>query len=483
MDGSSPSAGATGFALGASIAATLVAIASFVVVNVRWDASGTGEVSTGGEPTTVQLSEFALSPDPIAVPEGGSLQLANLGTMAHNLEVADQSFVSPDVNPGTSGALDLAGLPAGTYSVFCNIAGHRESGMEGTLVVGGDGTPTDVASGGGHDGHDWAAADAAMVEGANAYVQAVVESLGAGGAPSGVATEGRGNQLLEPTIGADGAKEFELTASIIDWEVSPGKVIEAWAYNEQLPGPQIRVEPGDLVRVTLHNELPAATDVHFHGISTPFRSDGVAPITQPMVEPGDSYTYEFSAPDHTELGMYHPHNHGQVAVVNGMFAVFQVGDLPLPAGRTVSGVALPADLQPAQEIPMVLNDAGTVGLTLNGKAFPATEPIVTTQGDWTLVHYYNEGLTSHPMHLHHMPQLVVAKDGFPLDAPYWADTVNVAPGERYSVLVHTDEDDVDLTDAAAPGPGIWAFHCHILTHAEGDEGLTGMVTAWVVLPA
>jgi manganese oxidase len=487
MDRSSPKAGATGFAVGASVAASLIAVASFVVVNLDYDGEGSGSVAAGGEPVAVELSEFALDPDPITVPEGGSLSLSNTGSMVHNVEVLDQSFRSPDVAAGASGSLDLSGLAAGSYTIFCNIPGHRQSGMEATLVVGAAGAATETAAGG-HEGHgaafDWAAADEAMVANTDEYVQAVVDSLSReGGVPAGVATEGRGNEVLEPTIGADGAKEFELTASIIDWEVEPGKVVEAWAYNEQLPGPQIKVEPGDLVRVTLHNELPAATDIHWHGISTPFRTDGVAPITQPMVEPGESYTYEFQAPERPELGMYHPHNHGQVAVVNGMFAVFQVGDLPLPAGGTIGGIEVPAGIVPAQEIPMVVNDAGTVGLSLNGKAFPATAPIVTRVGDWTLLHYYNEGLTAHPMHLHHMPQLVVAKDGFPLDAPYWADTVNVAPGERYSVLVHTDEDDVDLADPADPGPGIWAFHCHILTHAEDDEGLFGMVTAWVVLPA
>jgi FtsP/CotA-like multicopper oxidase with cupredoxin domain len=93
---------------------------------------------------------------------------------------------------------------------------------------------------------------------------------------------------------------------------------------------------------------------------------------------------------------------------------------------------------------------------------------VAAQGDWFLMHYYNEGLQVHPMHLHGQPQLVVAKDGFPLDAPQWEDTVNVAPGERYSVLVHAKE------------VGVWAFHCHILTHAESDEGMFGMVTALIV---
>ena len=77
---------------------------------------------------------------------------------------------------------------------------------------------------------------------------------------------------------------------------------------------------------------------------------------------------------------------------------------------------------------MVLNDAGVIGYSLNGKSFPATEPLVVGLDDWFVVHYYNEGLQIHPMHLHGFPQLVFSKDGYPLDSPYWVDTLNVAPG-------------------------------------------------------
>ena len=98
----------------------------------------------------------------------------------------------------------------------------------------------------------------------------------------------------------------------------------------------------------------------------------------------------------------------------------------------------------------------------------ATAPIVAKQGEWVLVHYLNEGLLAHPMHLHGLTQLVIAKDGFPVPQPYRADTINVAPGERYSVLIQ------------ATDPGVWAWHCHILNHAENDKGLFGMVTAMIV---
>jgi len=46
--------------------------------------------------------------------------------------------------------------------------------------------------------------------------------------------------------------------------------------------------------------------------------------------------------------------------------------------------------------------------------------------------------------------------------------LSVAPGERYTVLVHATE------------PGVWAWHCHILTHAERSTGMFGMVTAFIV---
>ena len=79
-----------------------------------------------------------------------------------------------------------------------------------------------------------------------------------------------------------------------------------------------------------------------------------------------------------------------------------------------------------------------------------------------------EGSQIHPMHLHGMAQLVIAKDGYPLANPQEEDTVTVAPGERYTVLVHATE------------PGTWVWHCHILPHAESSKGMFGMVTALVV---
>jgi FtsP/CotA-like multicopper oxidase with cupredoxin domain len=194
-------------------------------------------------------------------------------------------------------------------------------------------------------------------------------------------------------------------AAVVDWEVSPGTHVQAWAYNGTVPGPTIQVDPGDHVKVVLDNELPQSTAIHFHGITVPNAMDGVPDVTQPPVKPGQTFTYDFVAAPHAEVGMYHSHHHAEHQVPDGLMGAFIVGSEPLPAGVTLT-----------QQVPMVLNDAGVIGLTLNGKSFPATAPVVAKLGDWVEIQYMNEGLQIHPMHLHGLPQLVIAKDGFPTPA-------------------------------------------------------------------
>ena len=67
-------------------------------------------------------------------------------------------------------------------------------------------------------------------------------------------------------MGTDGVKEFDLIASIIDWEVEPGVVVKGWAYNGQIPGPVMHANVGDKIRIVLKNELPESTSMHLHGI-------------------------------------------------------------------------------------------------------------------------------------------------------------------------------------------------------------------------
>jgi plastocyanin len=441
--------------------AAAAAIFSIVGMGLALRNDGGGGGGASAAPTVdAHLTEFAIELSSAQIGAGGTITVHNGGTTAHDLAVRTTELTTGSIEPGATATLDVSDLEPGTYELICTIPGHVGSGMTTTLVIG-DGATAAPAAAGAHSGHDVLTPEQGAIQDA-AMIESVMEFP--------AATEGHGNAVLEPEILPDGTKHFELTASIVDWEVAPGEIVQAWAYNGIVPGPRIDVEVGDTVEFELTNDLPIGTDIHWHGIDVPNEMDGVAPITQELVESGSTFTYRFTVTE-PAIGMYHAHAHGHVAIPNGLFGTFYAGTVGDVAGTTISGIDVPADLDITQDIPMVVNDAGVIGLTLNGKSFPATEPVVVTEGDWIRITYFNEGLQAHPMHLHGFEQLVIAKDGEPLDAPYAADTILVGPGERYTVLVHADV------------AGTWVWHCHILNHVESDDGMFGMVTALVVEPA
>jgi len=428
----------------AIVIALLAMVGAVMAIGLGWraiDESESAGSGTGDAPVVVSLTEFAITPASVSL--GGSLKVVDDGAVVHNLVIEGTAL------------LPIGDLASGTYTMFCAIPGHRDAGMQAELTV----TEGAAPSGGG--GSHSMAGGAMDYE---AMTGAMLDSM----AKFPATTKGAGNAILEPTETlADGTKVFDLVAEITKWERAPGDIVDAWTYNGTVPAPSIHLQVGDKAQFRLENKLPIATDLHLHGLNVENKYDGVAPITQPVIKPGETFTYEYTA-DEVAVAMYHPHFHSQVGMPNGMFGSIFVGQVPIPRGATVGGEAVPADLQIAQEFPMVLNDSGVIGFSLNGKSFPATAPVVAKAGEWVLFHYFNEGSQSHPMHLHQFDQIVVAKDGYPLDAPYVADVVNVAPGERYSVLVQLDK------------PGTWVWHCHILPHVETDEGMFGMVTAVVV---
>ena len=205
--------------------------------------------------------------------------------MVHNLAVRGEDLVSEDLDAGATAELDISDLDPGTYEVYCTIPGHTESGMSAQLDVGSDGAaaergPPATRRGASHADHTPTAAEGAEQD------QAMIESVMAFPArPRARATS------RSPDVLADGTKRFELTASVIDWEVRPGEIVKAWAYNGMVPGPRIDLDVGDHVEVELTNQLPIGTDIHWHGIDVPNDQDGVSPITQDLVTSGETYTY------------------------------------------------------------------------------------------------------------------------------------------------------------------------------------------------
>ena len=271
-----------------------------------------------------------------------------------------------------------------------------------------------------------------------------------------------GNQPLEPRIDGD-TKVFELTIDEIEHRIDALKEpVKALGYNGIWPGPRLTVVEGDPVRAVFKNNLPESTGVHFHGQRLPNAMDGVPHVTQEPIEPGASFTYEFVART-PGSHMYHSHHNATDQVGRGLLGAFIVEPRdPNQRYDRLYGAS--------QDIVWISNDT-LGGFTINGRGFPATAPIVAQLGDTIVIRFMNEGMMMHPWHLHGMPMRVVARDGYPLgSAAFTCDTLGVNPGERWDVVIECDE------------PGAWAFHCHILPHAEGRDGMFGMVTALVVQP-
>jgi FtsP/CotA-like multicopper oxidase with cupredoxin domain len=413
-----------------------------VIATAAYDSNNPFEVSGGGvvaggasQVIKVELGDLFIKPAKLAAKAGAiRFVVTNNGKTEHNFSIQGLGGTEM-IPPGKTDTLELVAVEQGTYTYICEVSGHAQAGMTGTLTVGGSAASVDT-------GHDMAAMSAEEMAKHDAAVT--------GKFPA--ATKGSGGKPLKPTIASDGTKVFELTADEIQWEVSPGETVDAMAYNGQIPGPSINVSLGDRVRILLHNKLQQPTTIHFHGLIVPNSEDGVPGLTQDAVMPGESYSYEFTLRN-SGTSMYHSHFNAQDQVAKGLLGAFIVSD--------------PADPRVDIDQTIVLND-GPLGFTLNGKGFPATSPIVASLGDTIRIRYMNEGVLMHPMHLHGLTQTVIAKDGYMLDTPYKVDTLPVAPGERYDVIVKASE------------LGVWAFHCHILNHAESSDGMFGMVTAMIV---
>jgi len=426
-------------------------------------AAGGAQEQAAGAPAKVEvmLSEFKIDPSSIPVPTGQPIEFTvmNHGQAQHTfaVDVNGKTYVTDLINPGTTATLPVPALAAGSYQAYCTVPGHKDLGMSATVVAGSGGM-SDMSS---------------SSSGMTAQQMADMHKAGIEAFLAGNQTPTQGNQLLKPTMDGNVAV-YTLTAQEVKWETAKGQFVDAMAYNGQIPGPQIQVHYGERVRIVVQNQMTQPTIMHFHGMTVPNAMDGVPYITQDPIMPGQYFPYEFTIKDPPGMYVYHSHFNSTEQVGKGLYGSIIIepenGKWPYRAlnmdprtGFSTIGAPVTVD----DEYTLFLGD-GPLGYVLNGKSFPATSPLVAKKGDWVLIHMANDGSMLHPMHLHGYHFEVVAQDGFPLEQPYLADTLVIAPGQRFDVLIH------------AIYPGAWAFHCHILPHVEGPQGMFGMVTALVV---
>ncbi|MBI5943633.1 MAG: copper oxidase [Chloroflexi bacterium] len=275
------------------------------------------------------------------------------------------------------------------------------------------------------------------------------------------ATESTGGQPLEYRV-EDGVKVFELTTKAVQWEILDGVFVTAYTYNGTVPGPMIRVTEGDQVRVVVKNELPDPTTIHWHGVEVPNAMDGVPGVTQDPIQPGETFTYEFTAKPAGTF-MYHSHYEGDVQVGIGLYAPFIIhskeseANLPVVDKTLMISEWRMVDGETYAAMPMGAMEPNY--FTINGKSFPATEIITVKKGDLVRLRLIGIGQFIHPMHLHGMPFKIVATDGHPVPeaAQLTKDTISIAPGERYDI------------EFVATETGQWMLHCHILHHTTNDN--------------
>lgn len=302
-------------------------------------------------------------------------------------------------------------------------------------------------------------------------------------------------------------RDVALVAAPTEWDAGDGRSVSAWAFNASVPGPEIRVREGDVLRVSLRNALPEPTTIHWHGLPVPFAMDGVPGLTQAPVQPGSQFVYEFLA---DVAGTYWFHSHFAHQFERGLFGALVVeprseslaydaehvlvfddwlhnpdhpqaaafpgnaevggtpmGSMPMTgmSGQMMRGAAGMSDGAP-EPIPVGPPGHGTPrpepafqAHTVNGRRADTLPPIVVRRGQRLRLRLINAGTaTVYPLYLAGHRMTVTHLDGQPV--PHVAtETVVVGMGERVDVLVD------------AVNPGVWTFGSVDRAHREAGLAL------------
>ncbi len=240
---------------------------------------------------------------------------------------------------------------------------------------------------------------------------------------------------------AAGIFALDLTAAEAERTFVEGKPTPAWAYNGTVPGPLIEVQQNERLRVHFQNDLPEETTIHWHGVRLPAAMDGTV-ATQSPIQPGATFEYEFELKD-AGLYWFHPHFMSDLQVQRGLYGTILVRGADEPAyDRELVVVLDDIRLQPDGTIDEYPDDDGVTngreGNTLLVNGF--VEPTVRARPGETLRlrlvnvangRFFHLKLADHAL-------LVVGTDGGLIPAPYSVDSLVMAPGERYDVLVALD---------------------------------------------
>lgn len=238
--------------------------------------------------------------------------------------------------------------------------------------------------------------------------------------------------------------EYPITAMESPIELPSGTITNSWTYNGATPGPEIRLNLGDTLRIPFINNLPDETTIHFHGIRVPNAMDGVPGVTQDPVQPGGEFVYEF-IPKDPGTYWFHPHVRGSEQLERGLYGTIIVED-EYAQSLDQDHVIVLDDwrLSDANTIHEVFNHPHDVShdgrwgnITVNSKAF---EELTVSPGQRVRLRFVNaaNGRVFQPVFS--QPVEIVAVDGMSLESPIPYSPMEVSPGNRLDVEFTATED-------------------------------------------
>lgn len=251
----------------------------------------------------------------------------------------------------------------------------------------------------------------------------------------------------------NGVKTFYLIAEPVKQVIVPGRTFDLWGFNGSAPGPTIQANEGDRVRIVFENHLPEPTGIHWHGLELPIEMDGVPGIGQKPIMPGERFVYEF--PLH-QNGTFFYHSHMAMQEMVGMLGGFIIHPKTAYSPRVDKDYLIALQeyaVLPNSTIPNSMKMEFN-WLTFNGKAGPASTPLIVRHGERVRIRIINLGMDHHPIHLHGFTFWETGREGARQPEAIW-------PRGNTTLVGVAQARDVEFV---ADRLGDWMLHCHLPHH-------------------